>query len=194
MTIHRFYILTFVNHVQSNLHLDTTSYQVHQHNTSQKVKTNIPYCRLSKTKDSLPVMALQTSNNPPGKTKSLDRNFIVRCGCEDQVEDLIFLRKYVEYYCVGHEHQNTNPPSLPNSLFHSQKFMYLVDNIRFFLSSIQYKLFGASNPEIHWFQAKEEVIGYTLLYKASLNKLTCWSNRNRLLIPSLLAVRFSLKH
>lgn len=72
------YILNSLLHVYDNIDTFSARNNIHSHNTRNKTKIDIPRCRLSKSADRFPILALKMFNILPGKTKMLNRRGFLR--------------------------------------------------------------------------------------------------------------------
>ncbi|XP_054260026.1 uncharacterized protein LOC128984710 [Macrosteles quadrilineatus] len=102
LTIHSNYILQCVSYVHSNVNTFTTRQQVHAHNTRRKNLIDVPYCRLSRTKDAFPVMALRLTNKLPVAVRDLNHNqFQARLKCWLKARPYYSLKEFFEDDLTG---------------------------------------------------------------------------------------------
>lgn len=71
MTVYSHYVFLCLLHVKENLHSFIKRHEVHEHNTRDKENINVPMCRLSKTRDSFPMIALRMFRSLPMEVQLL---------------------------------------------------------------------------------------------------------------------------
>jgi hypothetical protein len=72
LTVYAHYILVSAVYVHSNLHLFARRETYHSHMTRRRQDLDVPFCRLSKTRDSFPTLAIKIYNHLPTSLRNLD--------------------------------------------------------------------------------------------------------------------------